>query len=283
MMHSDVFLEVARDEDDLACIGSGLFRELAWAAIRKRSRFTVALSGGNTPRPLYRALAADRVSPPLPWDCVHFFWGDERNVAAKSPRSNFGMANDTLLGPLSIQTDNIHRIQTQLADPLLVAQNYEQNIRVFFDLKRPSDRPRFDLVLLGIGEDGHTASLFADGIPGTSIGLADPNFLVIAPWVPHLNEFRYSLTPSAINEAAHVVFIATGSKKAAVVSQMLRGSTEASTQDEVYPAQSIRPTNGRLVWIVDELAGQSIAGAEKFKRLQVPEPEQHRPKSAQLR
>jgi 6-phosphogluconolactonase len=168
-----------------------------------------------------------------------------------NPESNFHLAWTTMLLPLSIPNSNIHRIRTELKDPQLIARDYENTIRSYFDLKKQSDKPRFDLVLLGLGLDGHTASLFPDGTPGASIKNQDTDRLVIAPWISHLKEFRFSLTPSALNQADQVIFLISGSRKAEIFANVLEKKAD-------YPAQRIEPVGGRLTWLVDEQAARLL-------------------------
>lgn len=247
-------LEVLRDGEELAQVAASLFAKLAIASVKSQSRFTVVLSGGNTPRPLYERLAVAHFAKDLPWDKIHFFWGDERNVPSDSFESNFHMAWTAMLSPLSISEKNIHRVRTELQSPTAVAEDYENTLRSFFRLKYASERPRFDLVLLGLGSDGHTASLFPDGQPSTAITQEDPNRLVIASWVPHLNEYRISMTPTAFNQADQVIFLASGSEKAEITARVM----EANELGVSYPAQAIRPVNGKITWLIDRGAASLL-------------------------
>jgi 6-phosphogluconolactonase len=212
-------------------------------AIARRGRFTIALSGGHTPRGLYTTLAAggDGGSR-IAWDHVHLFWGDERHVPPDHPDSNYRMAREALLDRVAVPPANVHRIPAEDPDAARAAARYEEELRRFFELDGTSV-PRFDLVLLGLGRDGHTASLF----PGTA-ALADTTRLVVAAHVPALGTDRITLTLPVLNHAACALFLVSGPEKAAVVHKVLEepGATP-------LPAQRIRPA-GRLVWLLDAAA-----------------------------
>jgi len=221
------------------------FQRAARAAIDAHGRFAVALSGGSTPRAIYSLLATDEKSADhlLPWDKIHIFFGDERHVPPDHPDSNFRMARETLLGAVPIPPANVHRVRAELDAPSAAA-TYEAEIRSVLG-GRPGEVPRFDLILLGLGSDGHTASLF----PG-SAALAERTALVCATWVERLSSYRITFTFPFLNAAAEVLFVATGSDKAEIVGRVLRGDSSGQT----YPAQRVRPDSGRLLWIIDEAA-----------------------------
>ena len=248
-------LVIVEDAQALGRLGAELFLKLARTAIQRDSLFTVALSGGNTPRVLYQVLATSCSGRNLPWGKIHLFWSDERNVPENSPDSNFHMASEAMLAPLEVPNGNIHRVRTELGSPEVVAQDYESTIRTYFKLTAPDDKPCFDLVLLGLGGDGHTASLFPDGQPGISINIQEPNRLVIAPWVPHLGEFRFSLTPGAINHSSQIIFLVSGIGKAKIIEKIF----EADAPSIHYPASAICPVNDRLTWILDRDAAGSLS------------------------
>ena len=254
-------LEIAQDEQELGRIGAQMFTDLARVAFKRRSLFTVVLSGGNTPRPVYETLATKGFKEKLPWDKIHFFWGDERNVPSDDPESNFRMVWVAMLSKLSIPNENIHRIRTELQSPQLAAQDYENTIRDFFNLKNLSDKPRFDLGFLGLGTDGHTASLFLDGFPNglsskqdTSVSPGESNRLVIAPWVSHLHDFRISLTRLALNHSDQIIFLVSGTEKASILKKILDDGAEGLS----YPAKAIYPNHGKLTWLVDRRAATSL-------------------------
>jgi 6-phosphogluconolactonase len=254
-------LTIAQDEADLGRTGAEMFYRFSSSALKASSQFSVVLSGGNTPRNLYKTLATGRFKRDIPWEKVHFFWGDERNVSPESPDSNFHMAFETMLDPLSISKENIHRFRTELENPKRVAEDYENEIRSYFGLRDRSEKPHFDLVLLGLGADGHTASLFPDGKPGISIRKEDPECLVIAPWVPSLGEFRFSLTPAALNSSDEVIFLVSGREKPDILAKVISlrdREGEGSASEETYPVQAICPARGGLVWLVESQAATRL-------------------------
>ncbi|MGH9548423.1 MAG: 6-phosphogluconolactonase, partial [Terriglobales bacterium] len=188
------------------------FADQASQAVRASGRFTVALSGGSTPKTLYSLLAT---KPDIPWDKICFFWGDERHVPPDHPESNYRMANEALLSKVPVRPENVFRIHAEEKDAGAAALQYEQNLKEFFRLS-PGQFPRFDLILLGTGPDGHTASLF----PGTA-ALNETQRLVVANWVPKFNTHRITFTFPLLNAAACVNFLASGPDKAAILHQVL--------------------------------------------------------------
>jgi 6-phosphogluconolactonase len=199
---------------------------------------TVALPGGSTPRSLFQLLTED-YRDSLDWKSVHFFWGDERFVAHTHDDSNFGMAKRFLLDPLGIRPEQIHAAPTHLDSPETAALEYEREIRAFFGEDRP---PRFDLILLGLGTDAHTASLF----PSSGI-LKQAVRLVAASFVEDLKSWRITFTFPLINQAAAVAFLISGEGKAAA----LRNVLEKEIDVDKRPAQGVRPKEGRLVYLTD--------------------------------
>ncbi len=217
----------------------------AKSAVEARGMFTVALSGGSTPLATYRLLAAEPYRSQVDWPKVQVFWGDERCVGPNHPESNYHNAFETLLGTVPIPAENIHRIHAE-EEPEKAAANYEETLLAFFtSIQDPTERERasFDLVLLGMGDDGHTASLF----PGTA-AVSEETRWVMAQYVDRLAAWRITLTPALLNRAAHVLFLAAGQAKAYVLEHVLYGTY----QPERYPAQVIRPQFGTVVWMVDE-------------------------------
>ena len=213
-------------------------------AIRERGRFTVALSGGSTPRGLHQELVAN-FSSQLLWENVFFFWGDERHVPPDDSESNYRMANESLLSKLPIPADHAFRIQSERPDAGEAAQAYEQTLRNFF---RPAPAfPRLDLVLLGMGPDGHTASLF----PGTT-ALEERHHFVVANWVEKFSTFRITLTFPVLNHAACVMFLVGGSEKAEMVRRAL---TDPGAN---LPCQKICPDDGELIWFLDQAAAARL-------------------------
>lgn len=233
--------------EDVILQSADVFIKTAATAIQQKDVFSVALSGGSTPQPLYTYLAENPAGDILDWNKIHFFWGDERPVPLDHPDSNFRQANHALLQPLHIPPENIHRIQGEL-DPSTAAMNYQQEILNWFE----ETPPCFDLILLGMGSDGHTASLF----PGTVAVINPPqNNWVIPNFVPHLSTWRISFTPELINAAAQVIFLVTGQSKA----EMLLTVLEGEYLPERYPSQLIKPANGSLIWILDQAAGDLLS------------------------
>jgi 6-phosphogluconolactonase len=242
---------VAADREAASAAAAQRFVALAAEAMRTRRRFTVALAGGSTPQSLYARLADDPgLRHAVQWDAVHFFWGDERHVPPNDAQSNFKMAYDAMLSKLHVGAQQVHRIRGELADAAAAASDYEQTLRAFFDTP-PGRVPRFDLVLLGLGADGHTASLF----PGTA-ALQERERLVVGQRVEAVGADRITLTLPLLNNAAHVLFLVAGGDKAAALSAILRPLPGVLA----LPAQSIRPVDGTLTWIVDPAAAGALAG-----------------------
>ena len=236
-------VKIVPDNASLARTAAQEFHRLAEAAVQERGRFSVALSGGNTPRAVYSLLASEHKQ--LPWDRIHIFFGDERHVPPDHPDSNFRMANESLLGRVPIPEKNVHRIRAELeADA--AAKEYEQELREFFHLIN-HDWPCFDLIFLGIGDDGHTASLF----PGSK-ALTEASRRVVANWVEKFQSFRITVTFPVLNHAAEVVFMVSGAGKAQILSEVLRPGARK------YPAQNVQPQNGHLLWLVDQDAGSLL-------------------------
>jgi 6-phosphogluconolactonase len=216
------------------------FHRIALRSLAEHGVFSVALSGGSTPRSLYTLLAS-AYRDKLPWEKIRFFFGDERNVAPDHPESNYRMARETLLDPLEIDEDNTLRWRTELG-VAAAADDYEQRLR---------QNGRLDLVLLGLGADAHTASLF----PHTA-ALQETGRLAIANWVDKLNDFRMTTTFPLINNADNVMFIVAGSEKAEAVAAVLEGVF----QPDEFPAQRVRPPNGNLFWLLDSAAAVKQRG-----------------------
>jgi len=236
-------IKIVPDAVTLAREAAQEFHRLAEAAVQARGRFAVALSGGNTPRSVYSLLASEHKQ--LPWDRIHVFFGDERHVPPDHPDSNFRMANESFLSKVPIPEKNIHRIRAEL-DVETAVTEYDQQLHDFFRLV-DHDWPRFDLIFLGIGEDGHTASLF----PGSK-ALAEASRRVAANWVEKFKTFRITLTFPVLNDASEVVFLVSGGSKARILSEILNPGAQK------YPAQSVQPENGKLLWLVDEDAGSLL-------------------------
>jgi len=219
-------------------------------AVRGKGYFTVALSGGSTPKGLYSLLADgnEEFRARVAWDKIHFFWGDERHVPPDHPESNYRMAYEALLSKVPVPPDNVHRIKAENPNAADAARDYEEILREFFKLGQ-GQKPRFDLVLLGMGPEGHTASLF----PGSGV-IHEENRLVAAPWVEKFKTYRITLTPPVLNNAICVMFLAGGEEKAETLKSVLQGEY----QPDRFPAQVIHPVNGRLVWLVDREAARFL-------------------------
>ncbi|HEY6373411.1 MAG TPA: 6-phosphogluconolactonase [Candidatus Sulfotelmatobacter sp.] len=217
-------------------------------AVAQRGRFTIALPGGSTPKSLFNLLATNARTV-MPWDRTFFFWGDERHVPPTDPDSNYKMAEETMLSKVPVAAGNVFRIPAENPDAAAAAEAYEQTLRKFFQLE-PGQVPVFDLILLGMGPDGHTASLF----PG-SAGLHEKARFVIANWVDKLKTSRLTLTLPVLNAAHCVAFLVSGTDKAA----MLKTVLEENAPPEQYPSKLIRPSNGKLIWLVDRAAASHLS------------------------
>jgi 6-phosphogluconolactonase len=241
-------IRIFEDAEAVARAAAGEFRHRAAVAVAERGRFTVVLSGGSTPRLLFRELAGAAAGD-LPWEKVHLFWGDERTVPPDHSASNFRMVQEELLSRVAVPAANIHRIRGEDPDPAAAATDYEAELRGFFELQS-GQFPRFDLVFLGMGADGHTASLF----PGSE-ALAEAERLVTAPWVTQLKTRRLTLTARVFNHAAGVVFLVSGAEKAETLQRVLEGPRHPLE----LPCQLIEPDNGELVWLLDSAAAQLLS------------------------
>lgn len=217
-------------------------------AVAERGRFSVALSGGSTPRNLFNLLATNARTA-LPWDRMFFFWGDERHVPPTDPDSNYRMADEALLSKVPVPAGNVFRIAAENPDASAAAGAYEKTLQKFFALA-PGEFPAFDLILLGMGPDGHTASLF----PGTA-GLQEKSRLVIANWVEKFKTSRITLTLPVLNAARCVTFLVSGVDKAPALHAVLEGDAPG----EQYPSKLIRPKDGNLIWLVDRAAASELA------------------------
>ena len=223
---------------------------IASEAAASRGVFSIALAGGSTPKVLYALLANDpALRAALPWDKMEIFFGDERHVGPGSPDSNFQMATDAILSKVPLRPEQIHRIKGEYPDSAQAASEYEAEIKRIFKLQ-PGAFPHFDVLLLGMGNEGHTLSLF----PGTK-ALRETQRIVTRNWVGKLYTERITLTAPAANAAANVFFMVTGSGKALALKAVLEGPHEP----EQLPAQMIQPSNGSLSWLVDTAAGSMLA------------------------
>ena len=236
-------IAIQSDRSRLFASAADRFLDIGNRAIKERGRFTVALSGGSTPESLYTLLAAEEHRSRLDWEGVVFLFGDERNVAGNDERSNFRLANITMFEPLSIPPENIRPWRTELGDPQETADSYDRILR---DLSEP-----IDLCLLGLGEDGHTASLF----PNTA-AINERDRHAVSNWVPQLGEIRFTMTFRAINASHNILFLASGAGKARAVKNSAAGQPDEMT----CPASGVRPLSGKITWLLDEEAGSLLSG-----------------------
>jgi 6-phosphogluconolactonase len=249
-MNSPLELRKLTTPQDLFQAAAEEVLRAAAEAIAQRGRFTIALSGGSTPRNLYTLIAAN-ASASLPWDQMFFFWGDERHVPLNDPDSNYRMAKETLLSKVPIPPANIFPVPADNPDAAAAAQAYEDTLRKFFALA-PGEFPRFDLILLGMGPDGHTASLFPE-----TAALQEKSRLVVANWVEKLSNSRITFTLPVLNAARCVAFLVSGADKAAVLHEVLEGKAPG----EKYPSKLVRPIEGKLIWFVDRAAASDLSTA----------------------
>jgi 6-phosphogluconolactonase len=246
-------VRILADANAIAQTAAAEFLETALDAVRQKGSFSVALAGGSTPKDLYGLLSNNPLQAKVPWGKIQFFFGDERHVPPDDRESNFRMATEAMLAKAPIDPKQVHRIKSEKANTSEAAQEYEQELRESLKLK-PDQLPRFDLVLLGMGPEGHTASLF----PGTK-ALREQRRLVVSNWVGKLYTDRITLTPPVLNNAARIIFMAHGAEKAPALKAVLEGPHEP----EQLPAQMINPPKGRVVWLVDPSAASMLAPQAK--------------------
>ncbi|HVT38722.1 MAG TPA: 6-phosphogluconolactonase [Gemmatimonadaceae bacterium] len=245
-------IQVFPTSDALTAGAAECFVAVAAAAIRTTGRFILALSGGVTPRALYERLASQGYSSRVNWPQAQVFWGDERCVPADDAASNARMAREALLDNVPVRSERVHAIRGQ-DDPVRAATAYESELRAA--LGTPAGAPThapgacFDLVLLGLGGDGHTASLF----PGMS-AVRETELWVMAEYIPAVSAWRVTLTPIVVNAASEIVFLVSGREKASILQRVLEGPPDA----QHLPAQTIAPTAGRLRWLVDADAAANL-------------------------
>jgi len=242
-------IKILPDVAAIAQQAASIFVNAAQQAVRERGVFRVALSGGSTPKALHALLVSDAFRPQLPWDKMQIFFGDERHVPPDHPDSNFRMASETLISKSPLKPEQVHRIKAELQDSEQAAKDYEQILRTQFALK-PGELPRFDLMLLGMGNEGHTLSLF----PGTT-ALRDNGRLVVRTWVGKLYTERITCTAPVANNSAVVIFMIAGADKAPALKAVLEGPYEP----EQLPAQLIKPADGKLIFLVDAAAGGMLS------------------------
>lgn len=247
-------LRIFRDVERLSRHAANLFIEQSNRAIVERNRFLVALNGGGTPTRLFELLAAE-YRDQVDWKKVHVFWGDERCVPPTDAGSNYRQAYEAVLSKVPIPENNIHRVQGEL-DPISAAKEYAKSLKSFAD--SPLEFPRFDLVYLGMGEDGHTASLF----PNSPVQVNEPVIPVTANYQDRPAN-RVTLTQLVFNQARMIVFMAAGEKKANPLAEVLSGRYNPIQ----YPAQRIDLKDGQLIWLVDDAAASKLP--RKIKGLKI--------------
>lgn len=237
-------IRILPDSAAIAETAAGIVSDLARKAVEQRGRFSLVLSGGSTPRALYERLGSEPYVRQIQWDKVHIFWGDERCVEPDHAESNYRMAKEALLDHAELLPENVHRIKGEIA-PDQAASEYEAVLKDYFG----GDEPRFDVLLLGMGDDGHTASLF----PHT-VALIEVEKWVVGNYIASKQVWRVTLTAPAINAAANVIFLVSGTSKAERLRQVIKGSY----QPDELPSQLIKPRNGSLIWLVDQSAAAGL-------------------------
>ena len=239
-------LRILDDLPQVASAAADEFVARAKRAIQHHGRFTVALSGGSTPKTMHTILAERSAKNPklVDWSRVQILFGDERHVPPDHPDSNYRMANETLLSKVPIPPGNVHRIRCENPDAAKAAEEYDRELVKVFQLKGEDQMPRFDLIFLGMGPDGHTASLF----PGTT-AVHEFKKRVVANWVPKFNTWRVTFTRPVINQSECVLLMVCGQDKVEPLREVMgQGSPD------VYPVKYVQPTHGELIWIVDRAA-----------------------------
>jgi 6-phosphogluconolactonase len=220
-------------------------------AVTQRGRFTIALSGGSTPKSLFNLLATNARAS-LAWDKMFFFWSDERHVPPTDPDSNYRMADESMLSKIPVAAANIFRVPAENPDANAAAQAYDLTLQRFFETK-PGEFPRFDVILLGLGPDGHTASLFPE-----TAALQEKSRLVVANWVEKFKTNRITFTAPLLNAARSVAFLVSGTDKAPALHAVLEDEAASASR---YPAKLVHPTDGRLIWFLDKAAASELSAA----------------------
>ncbi len=224
---------------------------MADMALKQRGTFSLVLSGGSTPEPLFRLFASEPFKEIIPWQQTHLFWGDERCVPPDQPGSSYGQARDLFIGKVPIPPANVHRAKGELP-PQEAAQDYRNQLAKFSGFLAQSNlTPRFDLVLLGLGGDGHTASLFPNKVPPQA---KTETVVAVTADYDGRPANRITMTPPVFNNARNILFLVTGKNKAQAVSAVLT----APHQPTKYPAQLIQPTSGQTTWLLDQSAASLL-------------------------
>jgi 6-phosphogluconolactonase len=231
-------IEIFSNAHELARAAAEYFVARSAEAVTKKGLFTVALSGGSTPKALYQLLA-ESFETQVSWSKIHFFWSDERHVPPDHPDSNYRMTYEAMLAHVPVPESNVHRIHGENPDAARAADEYEQTLL------------ELDLILLGLGNDGHTASIF----PGSEV-IHETKRLVAAPWVEKLSTYRITMTLPLLNNSGSVLFLVSGAEKAEIVKEVIEGPKQ-------YPAQFVQPANGQLLWMLDKDAASRLAADKR--------------------
>ncbi len=241
-------MHICKNADEMAASVADYMVQLMKNTLKKKDVFSLVLSGGSTPKKLYELLAQPKYNNAIDWQKVHIFFGDERFVPQGDERNNAQMAINTLLGKVNIPAKNIHKMQTEHITPEASACEYEEVLNDFFKQHNHSPENTFDLVLLGMGDDAHTLSLF----PGDDKVINEKKRLVVSLWLQQQNMHRITLTAGVVNRALSIIFMVSGSSKAKALHHVLEGKKDIIS----FPSQVISPTHGDLHWFADENAVQ---------------------------
>lgn len=239
---------VSRSTEQAYTDAAALFLRLAEQSIAAHGLFTVALSGGSTPKKLYELLASPAWRDRILWSKIEFFWGDERYVLPDDPVSNFRMTQEVMLSKVAVPSERTHRVPTEIEPPAAAAQMYEEEIKRVV-ATRSSAIPEFDLILLGLGTNGHTASLFPH-----QPGLHEKSKLVIGEYIEEVKMSRITMTVPLLNAAKDVLFVSLGTDKASVLKDVITGAYDP----ERLPAQLVQPRPGNLTWLIDPPAAVDL-------------------------
>ena len=253
MSNSKPEIRIVENPTELARAAANEFEGLAKNAVQSKGSFNVALSGGSTPKAMFDLLSGDRYINTIPWSKIHLFWGDERHVPPDDEDSNYRMTKEHLFSKIPIPPENIHRIEAESSNAESAAAKYERELKQHFNLSE-TEIPQFDLVFLGMGDDGHTASLF----PGTDV-VHESKYLVAAPWIEKFDSYRITLTPKVINNSDRVIFLVKGKEKADALVRVLEGEKDIDR----YPAQIVEPTHGSVLWLCDREATSKLSSVTK--------------------
>jgi 6-phosphogluconolactonase len=243
-------IQILDNSEAVSRTAAEMLVNLVLETLKTNDSFAVALSGGSTPKTMFSILAGDETfRNRMPWDRIHFFWGDERHVPPDHTDSNYRMTHESMLSRVPVPSENIHPVRAENPDAGKAAEEYEQALRDFFKLER-GQLPCFDCVFLGMGTDGHTASLF----PGTK-ALQERERLVVSNWVDKFQSYRITMAAPVLNNADMVIFLVSGEEKA----EPLRAVLEGEKQTDLFPSQLIEPTHGKLLWLVDQAAARKLS------------------------